>query len=95
MPLSVWLPSPLALRRELDPRKDRPKLSRPSMAIPGYINEDGTWKGDMDSSIIPNANCPDDEDFYSNVQDDEYYYALDYSCVCTVDNKLMRASCFY
>ena len=51
-------------------------------------NGDGTWKGDMDSSMIPNADRPDDDDFYSNIQDDEYYYTSDYSCVCTVKNKL-------
>ena len=58
---------------------------------------DGTWKGGVDSSMIPNADRPDDDDFYSNVQDDddfysnvqddEFYYASDYSHVCTVDNK--------
>ena len=58
-------------------------------------NGDGTWKGGVDSSMIPNADCPDDDDFYSNVQDDEFYYASDYSCVCTVDNKSTRASSFY
>ena len=50
-------------------------------------NGDGTWKGGVDSSMIPNADRPDDDDFYSNVRDDEFYYALDYSRVCTVDNK--------
>ena len=30
-------------------------------------NGDGTWKGGMDSSMIPNADHPDDDDFYSNV----------------------------
>ena len=30
-------------------------------------NGDGTWKGGMDSSMTPNADRPDDEDFYSNV----------------------------
>ena len=43
-------------------------------------NGDGTWKGGMDSSMIPNADRPDDDDFYSNVRDDEFYYASDYSC---------------
>ena len=45
--------------------------------------------------MIPNANCPDNDDFYSNVQDDEYYYASDYSHVYTVYNKLTQASFFY
>ena len=49
----------------------------------------------MDSSMIPNANCPDDDDFYSNVRDDEFYYASDYSRVCTVDNKSTQVSFFY
>ena len=30
-------------------------------------NGDGTWKGGMDSSMIPNTDRPDDDDFYSNV----------------------------
>ena len=30
-------------------------------------NGDGTWKGGVDSSMIPNANHPDDDNFYSNV----------------------------
>ena len=50
-------------------------------------NRDGTWKRGVDSSMIPNADRPDDDDFYSNVRDDEFYYGLDYSRVCTVDNK--------
>ena len=58
-------------------------------------NGDGTWKGGMDSSMIPNANCPDDDDFYSNVRDDEFYYASDYSHVCIVDNKSTGVSSFY
>ena len=45
--------------------------------------------------MIPNADRPDDDDFYSNVRDNEYYYASDYSRVCTVDNKLTQASSFY
>ena len=52
-------------------------------------NGDSTWKGGVDSSMIPNADRPDDDDFYSNVRDDEFYYTSDYSRVCTVDNKLM------
>ena len=52
-------------------------------------NGDGTWKGGVDSSMIPNADRPDDDDFYSNVRDDEFYYASDYSRVCTVDDKSM------
>ena len=52
-------------------------------------NGDGTWKGGVDSSMIPNADRPDDNDFYSNVRDDEFYYGSDYSRVCTVDNKSM------
>ena len=30
-------------------------------------NGDGTWKGGVDSSMIPNANRSNDNDFYSNV----------------------------
>ena len=30
-------------------------------------NKDVTWKGGMDSSMIPNADRPNDDDFYSNV----------------------------
>ena len=45
--------------------------------------------------MIPNADRPDDDNFYSNVRDDEFYYASDYSHVCTVDNKSMRVSSFY
>ena len=58
-------------------------------------NGDGTWKGGVDSSMIPNADRPDDDDFYSNVRDDEFYYGSDYSRVCTVDNKSTRVSSFY
>ena len=45
--------------------------------------------------MIPNADCPDDDNFYSNVRDDEFYYASDYLHVCTVDNKSTRVSSFY
>ena len=30
-------------------------------------NEDGTWKEGMDSSMIPNTDRPNDDDFYFNV----------------------------
>ena len=45
--------------------------------------------------MIPNTDRPDDDDFYSNVWDNEYYYASDYSRVCTVDNKSTQASSFH
>ena len=58
-------------------------------------NGDGTWKGGVDSSMIPNADRPDDDDFYSNVRDDEFYYGSDYSRVCTIDNESTQVSSFY
>ena len=45
--------------------------------------------------MIPNADRPGDDDFYSNVRDDEFYYGSDYWRVCTVDNKSTRVSSFY
>ena len=49
-------------------------------------NEDGTWKGSVDSSIIPHTDRPSDGNMFSNVhRDNEFYYDSAYLHICTVD----------
>ena len=59
-------------------------------------NVDGTWKGGVDSSMIPHADRPSDDKMFSNVHgDDEFYYDSAYLCVCTVDRKTTKDLPFY
>ena len=52
-------------------------------------NVDDTWKGGVDSSIIPHTDRPSDDDMFSNVHgDNEFYYDFAYLCVCTVNRKI-------
>ena len=54
-------------------------------------NIDGTWKGGVDSSMISHADCPSNDDMFSNVHgDDEFYYDSAYLRVCTVDQKMTK-----
>ena len=59
-------------------------------------NVDDIWKGGVDFSMIPHADCPLDDDMFSNVhRDDEFYYDSAYLRVCTVDRKMTKDLPFY
>ena len=58
-------------------------------------NADSTWKGGVDSSLIPQNGCPHSDDGFNVVPDKEYYYASDYSCICLVNGPSTKVSSFY
>jgi hypothetical protein len=70
--------------------QSKKKPRQPKLSFYGDTRQeiDGTWKGGVDSSQIPNSQRPHDEDpFPSNMYGDEY--DVDYYCylrVCMADH---------
>jgi hypothetical protein len=77
--------------------KKKPRRPKSSFYGDSRREIDGTWKGGVDSTQIPNSQRPHDEDLFpSNVYDDEYdfddYY---YSRVCVADHRSPQELPFY
>jgi hypothetical protein len=77
--------------------KEKPRRPKSSFYGDRRREIDGTWKGGVDSTQIPNSQRPHDEDMFpSNVYDDEYdvddYY---YSHACVADHRSSQELPFY
>jgi transposase InsO family protein len=77
--------------------KQKPRRPKSSFYGDRRRGIDGTWKGGVDSSQIPDSQRPHDEDMFpSNVYDDEYDFDdYCYSCVCMADHRSPQDLPFY
>jgi hypothetical protein len=77
--------------------KKKPRQPKSSFYGDTRWEIDGTWKGGVDSSQIPNFQHPHDEDLFpSNVYDDEYDVDnYSYSQVCMADHRSPQDLIFY
>jgi hypothetical protein len=77
--------------------KQKPRRPKSSFYGDRRREIDGTWKGGVDSSQIPNSQRPHDEDMFpSNVYDDEYDFDdYCYSRVCMADHRSPQELPFY
>jgi hypothetical protein len=97
-PLRPFVPAPTLLSFRIGAQsKKKPRRPKSSFYGDTRWEIDGTWKGGVDSTQIPNSQRPHDEDLFpSNVYDDEYNVDdYCYSRVCLADHRSPQELPFY
>jgi hypothetical protein len=86
---SPFKPTPALSSFKPGARSKKQEPRRPKSSFYGDTRQeiDGTWNGGVNSTQIPNFQCPDDQDLFpSNVYDDAYNVDYCYSHVCMVEH---------